>query len=219
MDVATLTRQLRRTLPDGRMTATVLPLCPEIELYLVDASSMPRSFVIEEIQVILANTPYWVFCWASGQALAHHILRNKPAFAGKRVLDFGSGSGVVAIAAALAGAASAIACDIDPEALAAARANAALNNARVDTCTSLAEASGAFDMIIAADVLYDYDNRHYLEEFVNEAPEVVVADSRVKTIDVAPYRRIGEIQATTIPDLEESQEFNRVGIYRAMRGA
>jgi predicted nicotinamide N-methyase len=219
MDVATLTRQLRRTLPDGRMTPIALPLCPEIELYLVDASNMPRSFAIEDIQIILANTPYWVFCWASGQALAYYILQKKQAVAGKRVLDFGSGSGVVAVAAALAGAATVIACDVDPDALAAVQANAALNNVRVDTCRYLAETSGAFDMIIAADVLYDYDNRHYLEQFVNEAPEVVVADSRVKTIDVAPYRRIGEIQTTTIPDLEESEEFNRVGIYRAMRGA
>jgi predicted nicotinamide N-methyase len=219
MDAATLTRNLRRTLPDGRIEATSLPLCPELHLYLVDASNLRRCFAVEEIQIILSNTPYWLFCWASGQALAHYILQNPAVFAGKRILDFGSGSGVVAIAAALAGAAAVIACDIDPDAVAAVKANAALNNVRVDTCRFLAEVLDPIDMIIAADVLYDYDNRPYLEEFLDRAREVVVADSRVKTIDVNPYRQVTEIKTMTIPDLQESKEFNRVGIYRATTGA
>lgn len=47
--------------------------------------------------------------------------------AGKTVLDFGCGSGVLAIAALLLGAQRAVAVDIDPQALLAARDNAALN--------------------------------------------------------------------------------------------
>jgi ribosomal protein L11 methyltransferase len=46
---------------------------------------------------------------------------------GARVIDYGCGSGILAIAAALLGAAQVEACDIDPQALAATRENAAAN--------------------------------------------------------------------------------------------
>lgn len=46
---------------------------------------------------------------------------------GARVIDYGCGSGILAIAAALLGAAAVDACDIDPQALAATRGNAAAN--------------------------------------------------------------------------------------------
>lgn len=47
--------------------------------------------------------------------------------AGLRVLDIGTGSGVLAIASALGGAASVLALDVDPDAIGAARASAAMN--------------------------------------------------------------------------------------------
>ena len=47
--------------------------------------------------------------------------------AGRRVVDYGTGSGVLAIAAALLGAASVRAVDIDPQALVASAANARAN--------------------------------------------------------------------------------------------
>ena len=54
--------------------------------------------------------------WLAGQPLA-----------GARVLDYGCGSGILAIASCLLGAALASAVDIDPQALAATRANARHN--------------------------------------------------------------------------------------------
>ncbi len=52
--------------------------------------------------------------------------------AGKRVLDFGAGSGIAGIAAARAGALEVVACDLDPLALDACRANAALNGVELN---------------------------------------------------------------------------------------
>lgn len=216
MNEWTLIRNIQRTLPDAQIVRTPLTLCPELELFLIGPENMQRSFAGNEIQAVLDNTPYWTFCWASGQALAYYILQHREAFAGKRILDFGSGSGVVAIAAAMAGAARVTACDVDGDAIDAIQANAALNHVRVHTCVSLDELTETIDLIIAADVLYDRENFHFLEAFLHRAPEVLVADSRAKHCDVPPYRRIAEITTHTLPDLEECDEFKRVAIYQAL---
>jgi len=68
---------------------------------------------------------------------------------GMRVLDLGTGSGVLAIAAAKLGA-RVLALDIDPEAVRAAKENAAKNEAEVEVKKgSLAAAPGPFDLIVA----------------------------------------------------------------------
>ncbi|MFH1491681.1 MAG: 50S ribosomal protein L11 methyltransferase [Pseudomonadota bacterium] len=215
MDRGILNRNIQRTLPSARILETGLPLCPEIRLSLISADNMKRQFSPDEIRRIQQKTPYWSFCWASGQAMAWFILKNRPLFEGKSILDFGSGSGIVAIAAAMAGAKEVAACDSDRDAIDATEVNAALNGVRVNTCESLEEVPMECHMILTADVLYDRENYGLLERFLEYAPEVFVADSRLKTIDVTPYRRITQITTTTIPDLHEGDEFNHVNIYRA----
>ena len=96
--------------------------------------------------------PYWAFCWASGQALARHVLDHPELVRGKRVVDFGAGSAVVAIAAARAGAREVVAVDSDPRARRFAAHNAALNG--VALAVSRARA-GALDLMTASDVLYE----------------------------------------------------------------
>ncbi|MDX1599342.1 MAG: 50S ribosomal protein L11 methyltransferase, partial [Marinobacter sp.] len=128
MNEEVLNHHLQKTLNRGRVAVTRPVGCPQIALYLFDPSVLDGPLSHDEAQAVVAEPAYWSFCWASGQVLAGWILENPRRVAGKRVLDFGSGSGVVAIAAAMAGAAEAIACDIDPAALDAAAANAQLNN-------------------------------------------------------------------------------------------
>jgi len=55
---------------------------------------------------------------------------------GKRVLDYGCGTGILAIAAFKMGASEVIACDIDPEAIACARENFAINDAAIEPVES-----------------------------------------------------------------------------------
>lgn len=209
-----LNRHLAKTLSRGRVAATAPAGCPDISLYLFDPSVLEGPISHDEAQAVVAEPAYWSFCWASGQALAAHILANPHLVRDETVLDFGSGSGIVAIAAAMAGAREAIACDIDPAALDAVAANARLNNVKVSLCSDWNRRPYGVGVVTAADVLYDPDNRPLLSVFRQAAPQVLLADSRLRDLGDDRYRRQLVVEARTWPDLHEFEEFNRVRIYR-----
>ncbi|MEE4110627.1 MAG: hypothetical protein V2I24_14845 [Halieaceae bacterium] len=71
------------------------------------------------------------------------------------------------------------------------------------------------DMILVADVLYDRANLGWLKDFSERATTVLLADSRIRDFDVHPYRRVVSSDSCTVPDLDESRDFNSVTIYRA----
>lgn len=102
------------------------------------------------------NVPFWCVPWAGGQGLARWVLDHPATVAGKRVVDFGTGSGLVAIAACLAGAAHVRAVDIDPFAIAACRLNAAENAVALDAeCTDIVDLPVEADVLLAGDVWYE----------------------------------------------------------------
>ena len=208
---------IKNMLPDAYLSKQSLPQCTDIKLWLVDPTPMQRRFSQDEILTIQAYPAYWAFCWASGQVLARYILDNPELVRNKRVMDFGAGSGVVAIACAMAGAKQVIACDIDPDALLSCQENAALNNVDYELHGDLFEFDQELDLLIAADVLYDKANLPLLNIFLEKAPEVLVADSRVKNFDFPPYQAIGRIDSFTVPDLDELDEFRLVNLYSASR--
>ncbi len=212
-----LTDLLSPVLREARATWTPLPLVPELGLYLLNEDYPQQTLTPEEIRQIMHYPAYWCFCWASGQVLARFIFDHPEWVRGKRVLDFGCGSGVVAIAAALNGAERVVACDLDADALAATRINARANGVELDYADDFFQFNGELDLLIVADVLYDKANLPLLDAFVQRAPEVLVADSRVKDFSFPGYAEIGRQRATTIPDLAESDEFSRVRIYRGQR--
>lgn len=212
---AGLSEAIRRTLPRGRLAVSRPAGCPSLPLYLFDPGVLEGPLSHDEAQAVVAEPAYWSFCWASGQVLAQWILDHPEAVEGRRVLDFGSGSGIVAVAAARAGAAEVIACDLDEDALAAAQANAALNGVHITPCNDWHQRPAALDLITAADVLYDKDNRPFLQAFRQAAGNVLLADSRVRHLEEPGYRVTGTVSATTWPDLNEFEEFNQVRLYRA----
>lgn len=208
---------IKKMLTDASISEQFLPQCPEIKLWLVDPIPMQRQFSQEEILAIQAYPAYWAFCWASGQVLARHIIDNPELVRNKRVMDFGAGSGVVAIAAIMAGAKQVIACDIDPDALLSCQENAKLNNVEFELHPNLFEFDQEIDLLIAADVLYDKANLPLLDVFLDKAPEVLVADSRVKNFNFPPYQTLGKVDSFTVPDLDELDEFRLVNLYNARR--
>jgi len=210
-----LENKLKDILPSARLEVTSLLEVPELQLLLLAQDYPQGNLSQQEMQRVMDNPLYWIFCWASGQVLAKYLTEHADWVKGKRVLDFGCGSGVVAIAAALSGAAQVIACDIDPLALEATRINAELNGVELILSDDFFTIEGEIEIIIASDVLYDRENFPWLQRFVERTDQVLLADSRVKNFQQPPYLQIERRDSCTLPDLEESVEFRDVRIYFA----
>jgi len=162
------------------------------------------------MRAVINQPAYWAFCWGSGLALARFLLQQPHWVAGKSVVDLGSGSGVAAIAAAMAGAARVAACDTDPDARLATATNAELNRIDIEVTGQLPKFS---DMLLMADVLYDRQNLPLLGMAQRHAAEVLVADSRVTRLPDPGYRELTTIDALTLPNLGEFDEFNTAHIF------
>ncbi len=206
---------LHQIIPHTQLLAQQLPDTP-IHLWLIPPVFSHERMDDEVIRRIWSDTPYWIFCWASGLAMAQWLLAEPEHVRGKVVLDFGAGSGVVAIAAKMAGAKRVIACDIDQISLIACAENALLNDVMLEYLNDLYACDEPIDVLLAADVLYDQSNRFFLDEFLKFAKEVWVADSRVKNFSHSAYIKIDERSATTWPDLDEAKEFKNVSFYRTL---
>jgi predicted nicotinamide N-methyase len=105
--------------------------------------------------------PYWSVMWRSGVALAREL--DGEELRGLSVVELGCGLAAPSIVAARGGAA-ALATDSDPEALELVHRNARENGVQVETSTcdwsDPAElvARAPFDLVLAADVLYERSN-------------------------------------------------------------
>ena len=93
--------------------------------------------------------------------------------------------------------------------------NADLNGVEVELVQNYFDVDGPLDLIIVADVLYDRENLIWLQRFIKRAPQVLIADSRIRSFDYPPYRQIERRESCTLPDLDESAEFRDVRIYFA----
>ena len=209
-----LNSALQARVADAQLIASLLPDLP-LKLWLIDPSTMQRPFSPEETQRLLDEPPYWCFCWASGLALAQWILQHPEQVAGKRVIDGGARSGIVALAAKLAGAKSAVACDLDLTALQACRANAELNQLDLSYSDDLFSESEPYDVLFAADVLYDAANLPLLSRFPDFAKQIIIADSRQRNFQHPLFSKSQTLYGETLPDLAEPDEFRQVSLYRS----
>ena len=140
------------------------------------AAELPDDGAVEWAPI----APYWAVLWRSGVALAREL--EGEALRGRRVLELGCGLGVPSLAAARAGA-EVLATDESAEALELLQRNARANGARLATARAewrspdgLA-ARGPFDLVLAADVLYERPAvAELLALLPRLAPNVWVAD-------------------------------------------
>jgi predicted nicotinamide N-methyase len=121
--------------------------------------------------------PYWAELWPSALALADVVADRD--VRGLAVLELGCGLGLPSLVAARGGA-RVLATDWADEALELLRANAALNGVALETLRldwREPGAVGTFDLVLAADVLYE---RRYVDVLAELMPrlggEVLLAD-------------------------------------------
>ncbi|WP_433828764.1 class I SAM-dependent methyltransferase [Actinoplanes sp. CA-015351] len=176
-----------------------VPLTPEISLHLADDHQGLFSGDFHSDQ----PPPFWAFVWAGGQSLARYLLDNPAQAAGKRVLEVACGSGVASIAAARCGAASVCATDIDPDAVAAARRNAAANG------VNLAETEDAPDLVLAGDVFYSPSVAPQMTSFLRAARKagatVLVGDPGRGYFPGRLFERVAEYTVPVPAALEEAE--------------
>jgi predicted nicotinamide N-methyase len=134
------------------------PHTPELRLHLADEVTPIWRLTEEALGELGLPPPFWAFAWAGGQALARYLLDHPAEVAGRRVIDFATGSGIVAIATMKAGAAEVLAADIDPFCAAAVALNSEANGVSVAAFTGanlLDAPPPPADLILAADICYE----------------------------------------------------------------
>ncbi len=164
MSEALVTRSIE--LPSGELRL----LQPE------ESAALPDDGPVEWAPI----APYWEVLWRSGVALAREL--DGEDVSGLRVVELGCGLAAPSIAAARAGA-TVLATDASPEALPLVERNAHGNGVRVQTVSlDWAEPGalvrrGPFDLVLAADVLYEQEAVEPLLALLPVlAPEVWLAD-------------------------------------------
>lgn len=183
----------------------------QIDLHLLQPPTGNMQFDIAQIEAIWSDMPYWAFAWSSGCALAKFILDNPALVAGKRIADFGAGSGLVALAALKAGAAYAVAVDIDPHALIAAQANAALNGLELAVASELPPETDV-DMIVVGDVLYDPRNHGLAQVLFQRKNAVIWAESQAQT-RLSHLSPVAQYHGETYPNIGGFDEHQDIHIY------
>ncbi len=165
-----------------------------------------------------APIPFWAFAWGGGLAVARYLRDHGEAVAGRRVLDFGSGSGLCAIAATLAGASEVVATDIDPFAIAAINLNARANACRVSAVQRdlLADDPPDTDVILAADCWYEAPLAGRVLPWLQRARaagiDVLVGDPGRRHLPLDQLTELASYEVRTTTELEDLDR-KQAGVY------
>jgi predicted nicotinamide N-methyase len=199
---------------DGRPFTITLPANPDAPLdqfaaqlegavdpppYYIGKLELPvgRDTAAEQARAAVAagiHMPYWGLLWASGQALAETVLAERELFPGRSGLELGSGLGLTAAAALTAGA-DLWAVDCFVEALlftsfnglraAGQMPKTRLLDWRTPAGQAVCRGLGPFDIVLAADVLYEQED---LEPLLALIPSLLSPDGAFYVAE--PGRRV-----------------------------
>ncbi|RAK56792.1 class I SAM-dependent methyltransferase [Phenylobacterium deserti] len=195
------------------------PHTPELRLQLADEITPIWRLTEEALEAMGVPPPFWAFAWAGGQALARYVLDHPNVVAGKRVVDFASGSGIVAIATMMAGAADVLAADIDPFCEAAVQLNAEANGVECRyTGENLLEVAppGWAEVILAGDICYEKPLAEQVMAWLHAAraqgATVLVGDPGRTYFPKTGLRKLAEYQVPTTRELEDF-EIKRTSVW------
>ncbi len=195
------------------------PHTPELKLHLADEITPIWRMTEEALGELGVPPPFWAFAWAGGQALARYVLDNPLEVAGKRVLDFATGSGLVAIAAMRAGAANVLACDIDEFCAAAVELNTQINGVSVSFVAEnlLDHPAPDVEVILAGDIFYESPVAQRVELWLREAHgrgvRVLIGDPGRSYFPRDGLVRLAQYEVETTRELED-HEVKRTGVWQ-----
>jgi predicted nicotinamide N-methyase len=197
-----------------------VPHAPEIALHVADEATELWRRTEEELGEMGLPPPFWAFAWAGGQALARYLLDHPESVAGRRVLDFASGSGLVAIAAARAGAADVEAAEIDAFAGEAILLNAAANGVSERIAVTLHDIVGedrGWDTVLAGDICYERSVAEavtaWLKALAKRGAHVLIGDPGRTYLPRGDLEEIATYQVPTTRELEDL-EIKRSSVWR-----
>ncbi len=195
-----------------------VPHAPEIALHVADEATELWQRTEEELGRMGLPPPFWAFAWAGGQALARYVLDHPDAVAGRRVLDFASGSGLVAIAAARAGALRVEAADVDAFAAAAIALNGAANDVTlVPRLEDLVGCDEGWDTVLAGDICYERDLAErvvaWLGGLSRRGATVLIGDPGRAYLPKSRLERLAEYEVPVTRSLEDA-EIKRSAVWR-----
>lgn len=197
-----------------------VPLVPEISLHLADEAVPLWHRTEEELGEMGLPPPFWAFAWAGGQALSRYVMDHPRLVAGRRVLDFASGSGLVGIAAMTAGASAVECVDIDAFACAAIALNARANGVMVEVSSAdIVGQDGGWDVILAGDICYERDLAErvfaWLSALRARGAEVLIGDPGRTYLPKDRLEQLAEYQVPVTRDLED-MEIKRTCVWRPL---
>jgi predicted nicotinamide N-methyase len=156
-----------------------------------------------------APIPFWAFAWGGGLAIANYVRDHADVVAGKRVLDFGSGSGLCAIAAMQAGASVTRAVDIDRFAAAAIALNARANAQRVAVVHAdlLDGEPPDVDIVLAGDLWYEESFGARASAWLRRARDrgsvVIIGDPGRRYLQRTDVHELATYEVRSTTDLED----------------
>jgi predicted nicotinamide N-methyase len=186
-----------------------VPLCPEIMVF--QGTSLVQVWeAAENIAGQNLPAPFWAYPWAAGVALARVVLDAAGEFAGRKVLDIGSGGGVAALAAARADAVRVVANDVDPWALAVARIAAHRQRLYLhflqEDLTEHPRAVTGYDVVLCSDLAYERraapKQRALLERARADGARVLIADAGRTYFETRGLDQLAEYTLAVPQDLE-----------------
>ncbi|MGE4372678.1 MAG: methyltransferase [Xanthobacter sp.] len=200
-----------------------VPLVPTLRLHVADEAVPIWYRTEEELGQIGLPPPFWAFAWAGGQALARHVLDHPETVAGKKVLDFASGSGLVGIAAMQAGAAHVDCADIDPFALHAIQLNAGANGV---TLTPIGEdligQDRGWDTVLAGDICYERDLAERVFQWLlllsERGANVLIGDPGRSYLPKDRLQQLGAYHVPVTRELED-MEIKRTCVWQPRRAS
>ncbi|HEV3002574.1 MAG TPA: class I SAM-dependent methyltransferase [Solirubrobacteraceae bacterium] len=179
-----------------------------------------ESLLDEEAFEREERMPYWAELWPSGVALARALAGR--ALGGRRVVELGCGGLALPSIAAALGGPRVLATDWSAEALALAERNAERNGAAIETAACAWERPaelvrrGPWDLVLAADVLYEQRNVSLLLELLPRlGGEVWLADPNRPAL---PEFLAGAAERGFAVSSTGAREPPGVGVHRLSRG-